>query len=135
MSLFLPDGAEELWLQLVTHKTANADLVLHLYVNNHTPADADTAGSYTEMSTQGYASKTLTGASWTASAGNPSSIVYAEQVWTADGTGGSTNVYGIYYTGPGSALLGVEVFPGGPFVVSVSGQQVGYTPTLTQRYE
>jgi hypothetical protein len=66
MSLKVVDGGESLALQYLTNKAASPqDLVLCLYTNNHTPADADVIGTYTEASGSGYANVTLTGASWT----------------------------------------------------------------------
>lgn len=63
------DGGESLALQYLTNKAATPqDLVLCLYTNNHTPADPDVVGTYTEASGSGYAQITLTGASWTVEA-------------------------------------------------------------------
>ena len=47
------------------NKTASANLKLHLYTNNHTPAAGDTLSSYTECTDSGYAAVTLTGSNWT----------------------------------------------------------------------
>ena len=127
MSIFVPQASEVNLLHLLSHGTANADLVLHFYVNNHTPADADTVSDYTEMSTWGYSSFTLTGASWTFTAGEPSHMDYAEQVFTSSGSAASVTVYGIYVTGPSGVLEWVEAFATG-FVVNTSGQVIGYTP-------
>lgn len=58
------DG-EQITLEAALNKTAPQNLVLRLYSNNVTPANADVVGGYTEVSGNGYASLTLTGASWT----------------------------------------------------------------------
>jgi hypothetical protein len=66
MSLKVVNGGESLALQYLVNKaTTPEDLDLCLYTNNHTPADPDVIGGYTEATGFGYALITLTGASWT----------------------------------------------------------------------
>ena len=71
MAGLVPDTGETLALKNFLNHTAPQDQVLKLFVNNGTPAEGDTAASYTEMSTQGYASKALTGTSWVVTPGAP----------------------------------------------------------------
>ena len=107
------------------------DETLKLFVNNVTPAEGDTAASYTEMSTQGYASKALTGTSWTVTPGAPSSASYAQQTWTFDGTGGATTVYGYFVVQAVSGILMfAERFASPPTIVN-NGDQIKLTPTIT----
>ena len=76
------------------------NLTLRLFVNNYTPLDTSTAGSFTEASGGGYAAKTLTNGSWTES--NVAGIeqaAYAQQTWTFSGPlSGSATIYGYYVT-------------------------------------
>jgi hypothetical protein len=108
---------------------APTDPILKLYVNNVTPGDSDTASSYTEMTTQNYSAKTLSGASWTFTAGEPSHADFAQQTWTFDGTGGSTSVYGYYVVKTSSGLLlFAERFSDGPYTITTNGDVIKVTP-------
>jgi len=132
MAGIVPNAGEELALKNFLNHTAPQDQVLKLFVNDKTPAEGDTAGSYTEMSTQGYASKSLAGGSWSITPGAPSSAAYAQQTWTFDGTGGATNVYGYFVVQAVSGILMfAERFTGAPFAVANNGDQIKVTPTVT----
>jgi hypothetical protein len=120
-------------------ETAAANLKLKLFVSNTTPAETDTVATYTEMSTQGYAEITLTAATWAAAAAgtgtgtansNKASKAYAQQTFTADGTGGSTTVYGYYITNSaGTVLIGAERFATAK-VMAIAGDAIKITPTV-----
>lgn len=100
-----------------------SDETLKLYVNDYTPVEGSVAGDFTEMSTQGYAAKTLTAASWTSGA-------YAQQTWTFDGTGGSTVVYGYFVIDAGAGtIMFAERFGTPPTIVN-NGDQIKVTPTV-----
>jgi len=132
MALLVPNRGEQSVLELVTNKRAVENLTLKLYVNNVTPAEGDTAASYTEMSTQGYVAKALTGASWTVTGGAPSDATAALQTWTFDGTGGLTQVYGYFLVGTTSALLyWAERFSDGPYPIANNGDKINLTPKIT----
>ena len=97
MALNVPDTAELLALKaFVGHTAQTEDQVVGLFVSNITPADTDTAATYTaiEAAGAGYARKTLTKANWSVAA-NP--ISYAAQTWTFTGplTGNAT-IYGYF---------------------------------------
>lgn len=101
-----------------------SDETLKLFVNDYTPVESSVAGDFTEMSTQGYAAKTLTAASWTSGA-------YAQQIWTFDGTGGSTVVYGYFVIDAGSGtIMFAERFGSPPTIVN-NNDQIKVTPTVT----
>lgn len=88
---------------------------------------------YTEMTTQGYSSKTLTMATWNAAAQNGSNkgeMTYPAQSWTFDGTGGATYVYGYYIVGYSGTLLVVERFGTARYVQN-NGDVLTFTPRLT----
>jgi hypothetical protein len=68
MSLKVVDGGESIALQYLVNKGTPEDLKLCLYTDNHTPADPDVVGGYTEAAGFGYAEITLTGATWSVEA-------------------------------------------------------------------
>ena len=100
MALVVCNNGESIALSYLTGKAASTEnLVYRLFATNVTPAETDTAGSYTEATGGGYAAKTLTGASWTVTTGAPTSATYAQQDYTFTGpltTNGT--VYGYYVT-------------------------------------
>lgn len=131
MAGLVPNAGKGLAIKAFLNHTAPQDQVLKLFVNNYTPVDGSTAANFTEMSTQGYASKALTGTSWTPDPGPPYSAVYAQQTWTFDGTGGATTVYGYYVVQAGSGeLMFAERF-GTPPTIASNGDQIKLTPTIS----
>lgn len=124
MALVIPDAAEVFWLKRALYSDADAeDLSLRLFKTNVTPAESDTAGSYTVADFTSYVNKTLTssqsGATWavpTTSAGVTSSTYGTSQTWTA---GSTQTLYGIYYVGSTSGTIaGAEAFSGAKTVDS-----------------
>ncbi len=108
---------------------AGNDLILGLYTNDTEPADAAVLGDLTQPSGNGYATKTLTGGSWSVS-GNDAS--YAEQEFTASG-GSWGAVYG-YFIADGATLLAVESFKDGETPINFTigdGSALRVTPKLT----
>jgi hypothetical protein len=73
------------------------DISIHLFVNDYTPDEDAVLGSFTEMSTLGYASKTLDKDDWSVSTVSDKAVAEnVLQTWTfTSGTG--VYVYG-YYT-------------------------------------
>lgn len=131
MALVIVDNGESVALQLITNKaTTTRDLVLRLFTSNTTPAETDTAGTYTEASGNGYAAITLTGASWTVSGTAPTSIGYAQQTFTF--TGALGDVYGYYLTrATDDDLIAAERFTGAPFNIANNGDQIKITLAIT----
>lgn len=132
MTLLVPNVGENIALSyLVGKNTTVRDLIYRLFATNVTPAETDTAGSYTEAAGGGYASKTLTGASWTITNGAPTSAAYAQQTWTFTGpltTNGT--VYGYYVTRVTDAdLVLAETFSS--FTPANNGDQILLTPQIT----
>ena len=133
MAGVLVNGGEVIALEALVNKTAPQNLRIKLYSNNITPAEGDTAATYTEATaTFGYTDFLLTGATWAgAVAGAPSSIAYAQQVWTF--TGALGNIYGYFYVQTTSTLLvAAERFSDGPYNIVNNGDQIKVTPTFTQ---
>lgn len=116
MALLVPDVGEVELLKRVLYE-APTDVTLKLYQNDVTPAESDTAASYTEADFSGYSAKTLT-ASQTAStwavpttATGTTSSEYGggtPQSWTLSGT--SQTIYGYFWVNAGGTLLLAEKF-------------------------
>jgi hypothetical protein len=129
MALLAPNEGESKMLEYITGKAAQESLVLCLYTNNKTPAEADTLASYTEASGFGYANKTLTAASWSMVAGDPTYASYPQETWTF--TGALGNVYGYFIKSATSGkVLWAEQFTNGPYNVQNNGDQIKVTPRL-----
>lgn len=131
MALLFPDVGENLVLGMITNKTASQDLVLKLFSSNTTPAETDTAATYTEATFSGYAAITLAGASWGAPSGG--SITYgSQQTFTHDGGGTSNSIYGYFVTQLTSGtLLYAERDASAPFTLANNGDNVKITPTIS----
>lgn len=97
MALNVPNSAELIALKALLGHTAQAeDLVVGFFTSNITPADTDTAATYTaiEAAGGGYARKTLLAANWNVAA-NP--VSYAPQTWTFTGPlTGNAVIYGYF---------------------------------------
>lgn len=129
MTLLVPNNGEARMLKAIVNHTAPENPVLKLYTNNITPAETDTAGTYTEASGFGYAAITLTGASWTITEGAPSDASYAQQTFTF--TGNLGNVYGYFIVQATSGIvLWSERFSDGPYSISNNGDQIKITPRI-----
>ena len=95
------------------------------------PAETDTAATYTEAAGGGYASKTLAGANWSITGGNPSVASYAAQTTTFTGPL-TTNptIYGYFVTRltTGDLVLS-ETFAN--FTPAAAGDNIVLTPQIT----
>ena len=130
MALNVPTVGSNVILEVIVNKTAAQNLVAKLYINNITPADTDTAGTYTEAGFPGYSAITLTGASWNAASSE--SISYgSQQTWTCSGAS-TDDVYGYFIIQTTSGILmWSERDASAPFAVRVNGDAVKLTPTIT----
>jgi hypothetical protein len=126
-ALLVPNTGEARMLENIVNKTAPVDPTLHLYSNDVTPADGDTAASYTEIAGGGYASKSLAGATWTIVEGAPSVASFPEQIFAFTGVPGVATVYG-YFIKQGTRLMWAERLPAPPFTVTGAGDEVKVTP-------
>lgn len=133
MTLYVPTASEATMLKHILNNLAPTEPILKLYTSNTTPAAADVASTYTEMTTQGYVAKTLAGASWTFDTGSrPATAAFAQQTWTFDGTGGTTSVYGYFVVKTTSGLLlYAERFTDGPYSIVNNGDAIKLTPQIT----
>lgn len=131
MSLVVPNTLE---VEVLTDLMTSA-LTMKLYGNDATPAAGSSAASFNEISGGGYASKPLTFANWSISAGDPSQAVYnATQQWTFTGPiSGTGNVYGYFVTrNSDGKLMWAERFPSAvvPFV-PIAGSIIKVLPRFT----
>ena len=129
MALLVPNTGESLVVGMIVNKTAPENLVLKLFKSNTTPAEGDTAATYTEADFTGYSSATLTGASWTVTA---DTAAYAQQSFTSSATQTLQNVYGYYLVQATSGvLIWAERFSDAPYAISNNGDVIRVTPTIT----
>lgn len=130
MALNVPDVGENRILEMIVNKTAAQDLSLRLFINNITPADTDTAATYTVATFPGYSNAALAGASWNNAASG--SISYgSQQTFTCSGAA-TDDVYGYYVVQSVSGvLLWSERDGAAPFAVRNSGDEVRLTPAIS----
>ena len=134
MPLLVPDSGEVELLKAVLYPTSGENWTLKLYSSNTTPAESDTAGTYTEATFTGYTAKTITrtqsGSTWavpTTSGGTTSSTYGTAQSWSPTS---SQTVYGYFVVGATSTtLLFAELFSSAKNLVN------GDTLTVTPRVE
>lgn len=130
MTIMVPNVGEELALKNFLNHTAPQNQTLKLFQNNITPAETDTAVTYTECAITGYSAKSLTGTSWTVTAGAPSDAAYAEQTWTFTAGFGAT-VYGYFVVQTTSGILMWAERDASPYTPANNGDQIKLTPALT----
>lgn len=137
MTIIIPNAAEVDCLKFQLGFAAPSAQILGLFTNNVTPDDTFVLGSLVEMSTLGYAAKSLAMASWAfaaGSAGNPAVATYAVQTWTFT-AGTLVNVYGYFVKDTTTGrLLWVELFAS-PKPVQNTGDQIIVTPTFTYKHQ
>ena len=130
MALLIVDEGEVEFLSRVLNKSATGDVVLHLYSNDKTPADADIVSSYTESTGTGYGAITLTGSGWTISSiANVGTASYAQQTFTMSS---ALTAYGYYVTNSaGTKLIWAERFTAPPYTLPAGGGTIKITPNFT----
>lgn len=133
MALNVPDSGENKALEHMVNKTAPENLSLRLWkTTNITPADTDTASTYTvvEAAFGGYAAITLTGASWNAASGG--SITYGSQQTFTCNASATEDIYGYFLLQVTSGvLMWSEKDASAPFAVRNSGDAIKITPTIS----
>lgn len=131
MALVVPTASENQMLETLLGLDSAEDLVLCLYVNNITPSDTDTLATYTEMSTLGYANKTLLKSSWTvAQASLKAEGSYAQQSWTFT-SGTAVTVYGYFVKRATTGDLWYAERFTTAHTVQNTGDTIRVTPKLT----
>lgn len=131
-ALVLVNAGEVRLLENFVNKTAPENKSLRLFKSNTTPAETDTAGTYTEATFTGYAAVTLTGASWTVNSGAPGTASYAAQTFTSSANQTAENVYGYYVLEATAGTLDwAERFTGAPYVIQNLNDAIAVTPQFT----
>src|SRR4051794_41152636 len=132
MTLVVPNNGEGDALAYLVNKSAPQDLVLKLFRNNVTPAETDTAASYTEADFTGYSSISLAGASWTVTEGAPSDASYAQQTFSSSANQSAQQIYGYFLVRASSGRIAwAERFADGPYAIANNGDQIKVTPKIT----
>lgn len=124
-----PDVGEVELLKRGVNKSTPDDLILKLYTNNKTPAEADVVGDYTECTATGYSAKTLTGANWTVeTTDGVSEASYSQQTFSLTE---SATVYGYFITNNAETILiCAEKFSDGPYNIPFGGGDIKVTPKI-----
>lgn len=129
MALNVPHTGENVALENFVNKTAPTNLTVKLYINNITPSDTDTAGTYTEATFTGYSAVALTAGTWGAASGGI--ITYGAQIAFTCSGASSNSVYGYFIVNAGGTLLWSEKDASAPFTIANSGDAVKLTPTIS----
>jgi hypothetical protein len=131
MTLYIPQAGQDAILKNALGLVTPANLLLKLFVNSYTPAAGDSAASYTEMSTLGYAAKTLSMASWTESEViGVGTAVYAAQTFTFT-AGTAVTIYGYFVVGATDGIIRWAELFATPFIAQYTGDSVVLTPQFT----
>lgn len=129
MALVVPNITEQAVLEDFLE---TEDLFLRLYSNNVTPAETDTAATFTQVTGGGYAEITLDKDDWTITPGAPT---FAVQVSKSFNFTGATNapgtIYGYYVVNGAGVLQWEERFPGANVPFSpVLGSVINIIPRM-----
>lgn len=109
MSIVISDDWRAESLKRELNISPPGDIVARLFTNNKTPTSADVLADYTEAAGGGYVAKTLNGAGYTVTPGNPATATRTV-AWTFSGPlTGNAQAYGAYFTS-GGVLVGAEKF-------------------------
>lgn len=132
MTLLVPNAGEGRILNNFLNKVAPQDQRLKLYQSNTTPAETDTAASYTEATWTGYADKALAAANWTVTEGAPSDGAYPEQTFTSSANQASQSNYGYFVVQQVSGIImWSERFSDGPYNIVNLNDAIKVTPKIT----
>jgi hypothetical protein len=133
MALVFPLASRQLAAKNVLNHTAPQNQTLKLFSNDYTPVSATVVADLTETTGGGYASKSLTGSSWTIGDDGVDDALasYAEQTWTFTGTVGGTGIiYGYYVIQATSGLLLYAERLSSSYTPAVNGDALAITPKI-----
>lgn len=117
-------------LEYAVNFSSPQNLVLRLFTNDFTPDRDSVAADFTEASGSGYSAKTLTGGSWTVTAGQPCNATYAVQTFTFSGALG--DVYGYYMTrASGGEVVFARRFGVAPVTIASGADDISIAPVIT----
>jgi len=118
MALVVPDVGEVCSLDMWLSDASPEAQTLKLYSSDTTPAESDTAGTYTEATIAGYSAKSLARATWNAASTSvgTTSKTYPAQTFNFSGTGTVVGYY-VIKASAGTLLWAERVFtsPGQTF--------------------
>jgi hypothetical protein len=132
-ALLVPDVGEVQLLKFALGVDASEDQKLCLFASNTTPAEGDTAGTYTLATGGGYGDKTLTKTSWSVSTTSGTTTAsYVEQTFTFTGAlTTNADIYGyLVKSAVGGILLWAER-AGSIFTPANTGDTYKVTPQIT----
>lgn len=130
MSFVVPNEGEAQMLNVLFQKSAPENLTLKLFSNNITPAETDTATTYTECTGSNYAAIALAASDFTITAGTgaPGNTTFAgaKKTFTLNG---ALTAYGYYIIGATSGkVYFAEKFSDGPYILPSGGGTIDVTP-------
>ena len=132
MTLLVPNTGEGRILNNMVNKVAPQDLSLKLFKSNTTPAEGDTAGTYTEADFTGYTDADLVAGNWTITEGAPSNATAAQQTFTSSADQSTQSIYGYYLVQTSSGILmWAERFSDGPYAIANNGDAIKVTAIIT----
>lgn len=132
-TLLVPNVGEVQLLKFALGVDASENQTLKLFASNTTPAEGDTAGTYTAATGGGYADKTLTKTSWSvANAGGTTTGEYAEQTYTFTGPlTTNPDIYGYFVISASGGILLWAERAGSTFTPANNGDTYKVTPKIT----
>jgi hypothetical protein len=115
MALLVPDVGEVCALDDWLSTTTPEAQTLTCYSSNTTPAEGDTAATYTLQTTNGFSALSLVRATWNAAstAAGTTSKTYPQQTFTASGAGATIYGYVIRKASAGTLLWAEKTFTSG----------------------
>lgn len=127
------NGSRQVIMQQSLNFVAPQNLTLRLFKNNITPTDTDNvnASGYTEATFTGYSAAALTAASWSVTSAHPAVATYPAVTFTSTANQTLENEYGYYITRADGTLYVAERFTSAPFGISLNGQTIQITPTVS----
>lgn len=130
MALLVPDVGEVAALDMWLSDAAPEAQTLKLYLNDISPAEGDTAVTYTEATISGYSAKSLVRATWGAAATvtGTTTKAYPAQVFSFTGTGIIVGYFVIKVTA--GTLLWAERIYSTPGQTFNNGDSLTLTPKI-----
>lgn len=137
-NIYIPNPSRKTMGGIITNKTTQRDWVAKLWTNNYTPvignpSGGSVAGDFTEAAGGGYASITLTGASWTAGDDGVDDglLTYADLVWTFTGAlTSNATIYGCFFVQATSGLLMLAAKDTNPYTPTANGDTYRVPPSV-----
>jgi hypothetical protein len=141
MTLIFVDQGEVLGLEYLVNKSSPENLVLRLFKNDVTDGlsaaqiEALDETDFTEADFTGYSAVTLTGATWTVTAGDPTVAAYPIQSFASTADQTQQLVYGYYLTrATGGELVAFEMLAA-PVPFEFDEDTLLVTPRITGKDE